>query len=767
MMRARRFQAVGVVLAVALTLASAFDAGCGSSSGGSGPQDSSVGPESSPPEGGIEAASDATFDAGSEGSTAPDASHDAQGSDSGKEGGSYPPPTGPVAQPICAMGACLDFPSTPINATSGVPANASSLFGAPGNYGPPTAGTPLCVLEPQIGSGATPGEMIPANWVRPRFRVNASGLDLFEIRITSPWEQYPLVVYTTQPEWYMTKAIWSGTQDLDAGAPTGTGLGNNAAGAPLTVTIRGINTSVSGMTPVGVSGDFNIAPVAATGSIAFWTASSPTIAPTSSQLYGFTVGDEGVQPVLTLAQLAWAGQPGEDGAELRGYYTPVTGFTEGQVQCMGCHTRTPDGSALVFTDNWSWVKGAASVPSPTTAVGGAIPTGFSGAGSDAGGPTFGAGAQSIFRTPWWGTQSMSPAHWTSGDAILISSYGVSFQGEPPAFATGQMRTTPWEPLPYYDTSDPFLDDKVNYHQLAWINMESSATIDVAFPVNPDYGQTLTNRQMQAAAAEGTTWGLIATGDTSSDVSPAMSNLPATGTIAYVESDFTPDGHPDYTATQASIRTVPYNNHGGGTSTPLQGASDSGHLNYYPAYSPDDAFVAFVQAPTPSASSPDGPYYNRFGEVMVVPAGGGAAVSLAGDTPNVCAGDAVAAEVINSWPKWSPRVVSTASGGDPGKTYYFVLFTSARTYSDEFSQQFTLPADPTSDFNGVHLSSQLYLATLVVDNTTKAVTTYPAVYIWSQNRAPASGNTVENLQFSNLTPEWGPAALAPLAIAPAQ
>ena len=106
----------------------------------------------------------------------------------------------------------------------------------------------------------------------------------------------------------------------------------------------------------------------------------------------------------------------------------------------------------------------------------------------------------------------------------------------------------WEALPYYDTANSFLDDKVNYHTLAWIDMESTATIDVAFPANPDYGQTLTTRQMEATAAMGTTWGLIATGDTMSDVMPSLSNLAATNTIAYVESDFTPDGHPDYTAT---------------------------------------------------------------------------------------------------------------------------------------------------------------------------------------------------------------------------
>jgi hypothetical protein len=678
----------------------------------------------------------------------------------GNNGNSY------ETQPICAKGSCLDFPATPINGDTMVPANAPMLFGDAGNYTAPTAATPLCVLEPQLGTGTTEGAMIPANWVEPRFRINATGLNLFEIRITSPWEKNPLVVYTTQPEWYMPKSMWSGTLDLDAGYASGTGLGNNAAGSPLTVTIRGINTATSGMKPVGVTGDFNVAPVVATGSLVFWTVNSAQVTPTSSQLFGFKVGDEGVQQALTLSQVKWAGQPGEDGAELRGIYAPLAGFTDGQTQCMGCHAGTPDGSAVVFTDNWSWVKGAALLPGPGSAVAGAIPTTFNAVGVTTPATiTFGVGAQAMFKTPWWGTQTMSRAHWKPGDAILVSSYGTSFQSAPPAFTPSTMRTKVWEALPNYNSANPFLDDKVNYHTLAWFNMESNAVIDTNFPDNKNgYGTPLQMREMAAEAAQGTAWGLIATGDTMSDVMPSMSNLAATDTIAYTETDYSPDGHPDYTATQASIRTVKYNNHAGGTSQPLMGASDPGHLNYYPVYSADDKYIAFTQAPTPSATSPDGPYYNRFGQIMIIPSGGGTAISLTANTPNSCAGDNLAAGVINSWPKFAPDVVSTATMSDPGKTYYFLIFSSARLYKDEYSEQFTLTADPLSNFTGLHVSSQLYLAAIVVDNATQKVTTYPAVYLWNQNRTPgAMPGTASNLQYSNVTPAWAPFALPPLVI----
>ena len=96
----------------------------------------------------------------------------------------------------------------------------------------------------------------------------------------------------------------------------------------------------------------------------------------------------------------------------------------------------------------------------------------------------------------------------------------------------------------------------------------------------------------------------------------------------------------------------------------------------------------------------------------------------------------------------------------------MVFSSARKYSDEFSSQFTLPANPLSSFKGLNQSSQLYLAAVVVDNMTGAVTTYPAVYIWNQNRTPgADGMSSSGLQYSNLTPAWDPITLPALMIPP--
>lgn len=651
------------------------------------------------------------------------------GGGSGADSGIVPndDPTNPnITHPTCNAGACTDFPSAPILGAS-VPSNAPTLFGAADNF---TSGS-LCVLEPQLSGNGAEGAMFPANWVRPRFKFSAAGLDLFEIRIHSPAEQNDLVAYTKETNWYLPKEIWAGAPSAGGGIAAGAGLANNAAGAPLTVTIRGINSASPG-TPVGVRGDFNIAPVVATGSMVFWTLQSSAVTPDSSKLLGFAVGDEGVGVTLKLTDLAWKGQIGEDGSVLRGYYdtTKLAGFVDGQVRCVGCHTSTPGGDAVVFTDDWPWPKAAATI---TSGAVGQIPSYIS------------AGAQAIMKMPWWGTQSMSGAHWKNGDRTLITSYGYEFK-------SGTQRTKAWQALPSYGTTP----DYVKFHKLAWIDLEASANINVAVTDTPDYGQTLNDRENAAAAALGSAYGFIATGDTNvSDVLPSLNH--AGDTIVYTTTDYSPDGHPDYKATTAQVRTVPYNNRAGGTSQPLTGASDPGHLQYYPSYSADDKFVAFTRAPTPSASSPDGPYYNRFGEVMIVPAAGGTPTRLAANDPNSCGGDNVSRGIINSWPKWSPDAFSAH-----GKTYYFVIFSSARKYGDEFSQQFQLPPNPMSSFQGLTDSSQLYLAAIVVDNTSGNITTYPAVYVWNQNRTPGATGA-ESLQYSNLTPAWDPFLLPPLVI----
>ncbi len=633
-----------------------------------------------------------------------------------------------ITHPLCDVGQCQDFPAEPIMG-DGVPDNAPAMFGAVDNFTPGS----VCVLEPQLSTDATPGTMIPSNWLRPRFKYSAPGVDLFEIRVHSPAQQNDLVAYTKQTTWYMPKEIWAGTTTVaDGGIAAGDGAANNGAGAPFTVTIRGVASANPG-TPVGVTGDFNVAPVVATGSMVFWTVNSAMVTPDSSKLLGFAVGDEGVGETLTLSDLAWKGQVGEDGSVLRGYYDDpkLAGFTDGQVRCIGCHTSTPDGLAVIFTDDWPWSKAVASVAEGSV---GQIPNYIT------------PGAQALLKQPWLGTQSMSAAHWTTGDRILITSYGV-------ARSDGAARDQPWYGGDWESVDGP----RVSMHQLAWFDLEATASINVAVTDTPDYGEPLNDRQAAATAAKGTAWGLIATGDSGvSQVMPVMNH--AGDQIVYTTTDNAADGHPDYTAKTADIKTVPYNNKAGGTSTALAGASDPSYLEYYPSYSADDQWIAFTRAPAPSASSPDGPYYNRFGEIMVVPSAGGTPTSLEANIPNACAGDDLSVGVINSWPKWSPDAFTAH-----GKTYYFLIFSSARKYGDEFSQQFDLPYSSQSAFQGLNKSSQLYLAAIVIDNATGAVETYPALYIWNQSRLATDTGTGTGVQFSNLTPAWDPFMLPPLVI----
>jgi len=260
------------------------------------------------------------------------------------------------------------------------------------------------------------------------------------------------------------------------------------------------------------------------------------------------------------------------------------------------------------------------------------------------------------------------------------------------------------------------------------------------------------------AAKGTAWGIIATGDpaTVSDVSPNLSHDGLK--IVYTTTDKSPDGHPDTISTTADIRVVDYNKRAGGTAAALTGAADPAFLEYYPSYSADDKLIAFTRAPAKGAASPDGPYYNRFGQAMVIPAAGGTPTQLAANDPVTCGGDDVSKGIINSWPKWSPDVFKFG-----GKSYYFLVFSSGRKYADEFSKQFDLPKNASASFTGLGLSSQLYLAAVVVDDTTGQVTSYPAVYIWNQNRTPGADGMAAALNYSNLTPAWDPIKLPPLVI----
>jgi WD40-like Beta Propeller Repeat len=175
-------------------------------------------------------------------------------------------------------------------------------------------------------------------------------------------------------------------------------------------------------------------------------------------------------------------------------------------------------------------------------------------------------------------------------------------------------------------------------------------------------------------------------------------------IVYTSAAGIVDGRPDHGP--MDLRIVPYANGKGGTSTKLVGASEDAFNEYYPAYSPDDKYVAFSRVPDGQSS-----YNAPPAEVFVVPAAGGIATRLKANDAPACTGQ-MSPGLTNSWPKWSPSAQTVN-----GKTYYFLTFSSRR------------PDTP-----------QLYVTAMVDDGQT--VTTYPALYLWNQPAAEG-----------NHTPDW--------------
>jgi hypothetical protein len=566
-------------------------------------------------------------------------------------------PTGPVS--TCSKD-CLDFPELPVldaDAPTPVPANAATLFGAADNM----SGTGVCVLEPQLGSGADKGALFPANWLRPRFRwAPLAGENVWEIRLHADAETRDLVGYTTSTAWAVPRDIWKK-------------LANNIHNQPITVTIRGLNSSAPGK-PSGTVGTFEIAPVWAEGTMVYWAATSQAVDPKTSKLAGFRVGDEGVIDALTIEQAGNRQFIDVTGQQLR--VTPDPGAIKeaGHVQCIGCHVSTPDGEAVAFTDVWPWNLALASVQMATVGQQPAYVT---------------PGAARLLNQPWLGMSTFSKGLWDSGKKILVSAYtkrvgDIGFSSMPGGGAT-----------------------------LAWFDLTTTSE----FPWTPGGGAAL---NAAITSAEGKSWGRInLMGETAAAISPSFSHDGSK--IAYTSATKEQDGRIGDGNTAVDVHVVPFASGMGGPVTPLMGAAEANAAEYYPAYSANDALVAFNRvSPMDGAAM----YYRKEGEIYVVPAAGGSAQRLVANDPAACAGEK-SPGVTNSWAKWSPTVPSAE-----GKNYYFLIFSSARKYEGSFNVSPTAP------------SSQLYMAAIVEDAATHVLTSYGSVYLWNQDA-----------KTSNLTPAW--------------
>jgi hypothetical protein len=263
-------------------------------------------------------------------------------------------------------------------------------------------------------------------------------------------------------------------------------------------------------------------------------------------------------------------------------------------------------------------------------------------------PFLGMGAVATFaKESPLGIQTYSKAHWSPGDRIMVA--------------------------PYHDSPN---------NQLAWFDLEATAS------------------------GQNSSFGFIArTGDTRDVGAPAFSHDGQT--IVYVSTDVEFTGRLDNG--WADLYAVPYNNRKGGAAKPVPGASDPNFEEYYPALSPDDAFLAFNKVPNGHTM-----YNQPLGEVFVIPAAGGTATRVVANDPPACFGKK-SPGVTNSWPKWAPEATIAADG----KVYYWMIFSSTR------------------DASG---NPQLYITSVVVSKS--AIETHGALYLWNQ---PASEN--------NHTPAW--------------
>ena len=582
-------------------------------------------------------------------------------------------------RPALCDGPCQDFPFDPLVDLDGptpVPQNAPGLFGAPDNF----AGPGPCVLEPQLGSGNARGALFPRNWLRPRFRYEPTGGEnLFEIRLSSELEANDLVVYTTATTFVLPREIWSA-------------VGKHVLDQPITVTIRGLNASNPGK-PSGVKGTFTIAPVDARGKLVYWATTSSEVQPNTSKLVGFDVGDEAVIDALTVPQAGERGILAQGGRDLRGKNDDPKGVPAGAVQCIGCHVSTPDGDAVAFTDHWPWNTVLASVEE----------------GSVGQRPSYVTpGAERLLNQPWLGMQTFSMGHWSDGDRIGVTAYS-------PRNAQGVGFT---DSTPYPSRKDGLL----------WIDLATTATFDA----RPEQGDVQMLLNQQISAALGSALGVIALdGETRSVAAPSFSH---DGTrIVYTSAEATQDGRLSM-GREADLHVVPWNDRKGGAVTPVAGASQAGVAEYYPSFSADDKLIAFTRV-----GSPDGQmlYYRPDGEVYVVPAEGGEAVRLAANDPPACSGER-SPGVINSWPKWSPAVTvvpPTTMELGRARTFYFLIFSSARKYVGSFQLPRTQYSPPDTR------SSQLYMTALVRYENGE-IESYPALYLWNQDP-----------KTSNLTPAW--------------
>lgn len=263
-----------------------------------------------------------------------------------------------AAAPECSP--CV-FPDDPIIVTTrgaaAVPTDIASRFSA-SDAGSDEAGP--CLIEPE------PGSLFPKNWLRPRFRWSPlPAQTVVELRLSVDVEPNELVVYTTASSWTMDAATWEA-------------LSQSAPGHPISISVRSLSLDgADGVPAGGPVGAFTIAPVPAPGSIVYWSIEAST---GRTALNGFQIGQEQFATIVR----------------------PRSGH------CVGCHTSTPDGEFIAFSDSDNADGQIASIALRSSRDGVSEPSFLSSA------------ARSLLARRNQHLAVFSPAHWRSGEHIALS-----------------------------------------------------------------------------------------------------------------------------------------------------------------------------------------------------------------------------------------------------------------------------------------------------------------------------------------------------------
>ncbi len=197
-----------------------------------------------------------------------------------------------------------DFPMAPV-VEEGLSGGIADLFDK--TPGMDTGGP--CLSEPPMDA------MVPRNWTPLFFEWTApADLNVFELRLEVDNQIWPLIVYTTKTSYAIDPSAWKGLTD-------------HSAGHDVKVTLRGARVEGETLTMgpfLGATGAVHIAPVAAPGSVVYWTSTGGT------SFQGFTIGDTTSKTVLS---------------------PPMAGPTSsgGNTGCVSCHTSSPDGKLIIYT----------------------------------------------------------------------------------------------------------------------------------------------------------------------------------------------------------------------------------------------------------------------------------------------------------------------------------------------------------------------------------------------------------------------------------